>query len=112
MDKSNNSILATDFSQVDRNMEQWKLERDKKINIYRAFSDYIECLESSLLLETDSYKQSIIKKEIKKLKKQQQSFSVPSILGMCKFGSSEKEEKVGKALKKSSFSLVKKLGKN
>ena len=113
MEKVNNQcVLATDFSQVDKDMKQWHVERDKKVSIYRAFSEYIECLEVSLLLETDFYKRKVIEKEIKKLKKQQQKFSVPSILGACKYDSSEKEEKIGKALKKSSFSLVKKLGKN
>ena len=112
MDKSSNSILATDFSKVNQDMKQWELEKNKKMNIYRAFSDYIECLETSLQLETDLYKQSVIKKQIKKLKKQQQKFSVPSILEGCKFSPSDNSDKMAKSLKKSSFSLVKKLGKN
>lgn len=81
-EKSNRdfSILATDFSKVNQSMENWHVQREKKGKIYEAFSDYILCLEDSLEREEDSYRKYLIKQEIKKLKKEQKKYYVPSML--------------------------------
>jgi len=96
MDKSNlhvllkenksTSVLATDFSEVDRSMKDWKSQREAKANIYKAFADYILCLEDSLKHEEDSYKRYLIEKEIKQLKKEQKKYYVPSVLEMATYG--------------------------
>lgn len=73
-------ILATDFGKVDQSMEDWQTQREKKGNIYRAFSEYILCLEDSLEREENSYQRYLIEQQIKKLKKEQKKYYVPSIL--------------------------------
>lgn len=81
-EKSNRDfgILATDFSKVNQSMEDWYVQREKKGKIYEAFSEYILCLEDSLEREEDSYRKYLIEQEIKKLKKEQKKYYVPSML--------------------------------
>lgn len=102
-------VLATDFSQVDKEMEIWKEKRDAKSTIYIAFRDYIICLENSLEHETDSYKRYLIEKEIKKVKKEQKKYCVPSVLEIDSYDYINSGEKT---VEKSSFSLIKKFKKN
>lgn len=91
-------------------MKDWEDQREKKGNIYRAFSEYIICLENSLENEEDSYKRYLIEKEIKKLKQEQKNYYVPSLLEMA-VSSGRKDIKSDCVLEKSSFSLVKKFKK-
>lgn len=99
-------ILAMSFREVDNEMKIWEEKRNKKGNIYKAFADYILCLEKSLETEEDSYKRYLIEQEIKKLKKEQKKYYVPSILEMAVYnGRKDKQEKDN--LEKSSFNLVK-----
>ena len=53
--------------------------------LHNAYSEYIEALENSLEYEQDFIKKHIIKKEIKKLKKEQKRFYIPTTLtyDMC-----------------------------
>ena len=104
----NQSVLATDFKQVDIEMRRWKHQREMKSNIWRAFQDYIMCLENDLIYETDLYKRSIIEKEIKKLKKEQTKYYVPSILEGARLDKMSTTSENKRALERSSFSLVKK----
>lgn len=90
------SILATDFSDLDKEMESWEENRNRKIEIYRKYAELIEMLEQYLLI-CDTLDQPKIKKEIKKLKKMQSKYCVSSILSM-KFEKTKIEEK-GKVLK-------------
>lgn len=83
--KNSCSILSMDFRKVDEDMDRWEEQRLKKGDIYRAFSEYIICLENSLEHEDDSYIRYLMEKEIKKLKKEQKKYYVPSILGSVKF---------------------------
>lgn len=79
IDNSKDScILATDFSIVDKHMQIWQEERERKNQV----SQYILYLERLLECENDSLKKYLIEKEIKKLKKQQENYRVPSILEM------------------------------
>lgn len=105
-----NGILATDFSKVDKQLEIWEEKRDRKGDIYHAFGEYIFCLESLLEYEQDSYQKSLIKKEIKKLKKEQKKYYVPSVLEVTLYNSESNDDHKD-ALEKSSFELVKRLRK-
>lgn len=105
-----NCILATDFSKVNKQMEIWEEKRDKKGDIYQAFGEYIFCLESSLEYEEDSYQKHLIKKEIKKLKKEQKKYYVPSVLEVAVYVR-ETDHDNNDDLDNSSFGLVKKIGK-
>ena len=101
-------VLATDFSQTNQSMGDWQVQREKKGNVYKAFSEYILCLEDSLEIEDDSYKRYLIKQEIKKLKKEQKKYYVPSILEGARLDLlHEKDRK--QSLEKSSYVLVKKI---
>lgn len=85
MKKRECSVLATDLSKLDKNMELWQEKREKKGNIYQAFSEYILCLENCLEYEENSYKRCLIEEEIKKLKKEREKYNVPSVLSMAKY---------------------------
>ena len=85
------SILATDFSDLDKEMELWEEKRNKKIEIYRKYAELVKMLEQYLLI-CDTLDQPKIKKEIKKLKKMQSKYHVPSILSM-KFEKTKTSEK-------------------
>lgn len=101
-------VLATDFSKVNQSMEDWLAQREKKVNIYIAFSEYILCLEDSLEREEDSYKRYLMEQEIKKLKKEQKKYYVPSMLEGARLDLlHEKDRK--QSLEKSSYQLVKKV---
>ena len=52
----------------------------KTAKIYNAYSEYIESLENSLEYEQDFIKKYHIKKEIKKMKKEQKRFYIPKTL--------------------------------
>lgn len=103
-------VLATDFSIVDQHMKDWEDQREKKGNIYKAFSEYIICLENSLEHEDDFYERYLIEQEIKKLKKEKEKYYVPSILEIALYNE-RKDEKSTETLQKNSFSLVKRLRK-
>lgn len=104
-----NCALATDFRKLDQEMIDWLDQREKKGNIYRAFSEYILCLESSLEHEEDFFKRCLIENEIKELKKEQKKYYVPSMLEMARPDLLIDREVSKDALEKSSFTLVKKI---
>lgn len=103
------SLLAIDFSDVEKEQELWLEYREKKGKVYQDLSEYIDFLETVLVNETDSYKKYVIEKEIKKLNRQLKRYEVPSVLGITRYTSfvfqGESEEKN----RKSSFSLVKRM---
>lgn len=101
-------VLATDFSIVDIHMEDFEKQREKKENIYHAFSEYILCLENSLEHEHNFVDRCLLQEEIKKMKEEQQKYYVPSILE----GAIYNENKDNNSLEKSSFSLVKQIKAN
>ena len=76
MKKTNNEYCALTFDHVavDKYMNQWHMEREKKGNIYNSYGEYIQFLEDRLESETDSFEIIIIKQEIKKLKKEQKKY--------------------------------------
>lgn len=82
--------------------------RNKKANIYHAFSEYIFCLERSLKDENDPYKRIEIERELEKLKKEQKKYYVPSMLELA-VCDGRKDKKSKDTLEKSSFSLIKRL---
>ena len=82
--KGSCSILSMDFKKVDEDMDRWEEQRLKKGEIYKAFSEYVICLENSLEHEEDSYQRYLLEEEIKKMKKEQKKYYVPSILGAVK----------------------------
>lgn len=72
--------------------EYWKIankfyndRKNKTLRLYNTYNEYIEQLENLLEYELDLSKKNIIKKEIKKLKKEQKRFNIPSELthDMC-----------------------------
>ena len=75
--KEDLSILSTDYT---HSLENFKAVREAKGKVYHAFSEYIECLENSLQREEDLLQRSVITKKIKKLKKEQKKYYVPSVL--------------------------------
>ena len=62
---SERSILSFDHSAVDKSMDDWKKEREKKGNIFHSYGEYIQFLEEKLQLENDEFQKYIIQKEIK-----------------------------------------------
>ena len=107
-----NSVFETDFSQVDEDINVWHLEREKKRNIYRAFSEYIECLENQLKNVTNPYQKYLLESEIKKLRIEQKQYYVPSILEMARFDLiSSDEELSGNSLEIAATTVFKKLKK-
>jgi len=103
-------VLATDFSKLNQEMQDWENARNAKINLYRAFSEYILCLEKQLEHEKDFVRIVEIETEIKILKREQKKYEVKSILELAVYKRQDDEKK--KTLEKSSFSLVKKFKKN
>ena len=101
-------VLATDFSVVNKHIENFEKQREKKGNIYHAFSEYILCLEKTLDTETNPYKISLIKDEISKLRIEQQKYYVPSILEGVIYNEI-RDKRSAHSLEKSSFSLVKQI---
>ncbi len=76
------SLLETDFSSCQYHLQEWRNQNEKKAKIYSAFREYIECLENSLKNEDDPLKKISLQREIKKLKKEQKKYYVPSVLEM------------------------------
>lgn len=101
-------VLATDFSIVNKQMKDWEKQRDKKGNIYKAFSEYILCLEDLLENEDDSYKRYLIEQEIKELKKEQKKYYVPSMLEIA-VSDVRKDKKESVTLENLHFHLLKNL---
>lgn len=100
-------VLATDFTIVDIHMEDFEKQREKKENIYYAFSEYIQCLEDSLLHEEDFISRCLLQAEIKKMKKEQQKYYVPSMLELA-FDNKKENIKIKKTFfKKANFYLTK-----
>lgn len=104
------AIIAMDFKKVNEDMKYWNEQRLKKGNIYRAFSEYIICLENSLEHEENSYKRYLLQEEIQQMKKEQKKYYVPSILEMASYRRTEDEELLKENSEESNFSFVKKLG--
>lgn len=99
------SILEMGFSDVDKHMEQWHQKREAKGKVYQAIKEYILFLVKSLEYEEDSYQRYLIEKEIKKLRKKQQEYYVPSILEMeiyptCNEAANEKKNIFSGLIKK------------
>lgn len=88
---NNGSILSTDFSQLERKQEFWIEEREKKINLYQAFLEYIEFLEIKLEYESDDYQKYLIKRDIKRLRQEMNKYCVPSVLSLVKPQSKDEE---------------------
>lgn len=111
MKKTNNEYCALTFDHVavDKYMNQWHMEREKKGNIYNSYGEYIQFLEDRLESETDSFEIIIIKQEIKKLKKEQKKYYVPSILEGANFSLVRSRDDSCNSLEKANFSLVKKV---
>lgn len=107
--KNQKSILSFDRGAVDKYMNQWHMEREKKGNIYNSYGEYIQFLEDRLESETDSFEIIIIKQEIKKLKKEQKKYYVPSILEGANFSLIRARDDSCNSLEKANFSLVKKV---
>ena len=106
------SILATDFSEVDKVQELWLEKRKKKGQIYRSLDEYALFLESMLDSINDDYEKWLIERELKKLRKLQKKYDVPSILELDLYDSTKNEEEKKSSLEKSSHSLVKRLQKD
>lgn len=106
------SILGTDFSKVDKMQELWLEKRKKKGQIYRSLDEYALFLESMLDSIDDDYEKWLIERELKKLKKLQKKYYVPSILELDQYGLTKNEEEKKSSLEKSSNSLVKRLQKD
>jgi hypothetical protein len=103
------SVLATDFRQVDININDWTKKREKKSNIYHAYSEYIECLKNSLE-HVESYAEKIeIEKEIQKLTEEQKQFYVPTILERARLDLFREQVENKHALEGSNYELVKKI---
>lgn len=92
------SVLETDFSSCQYNLQEWRNQNEKKAKIYQALKDYMECLEDSLEREEDPLKRISIQKQIKKLKKAMKDYYVPSVLET--YFSSEDNFKDNKTKKK------------
>ena len=101
-------VLATDFSAVNKHMENFEKQREKKGNIYHAFSEYILCLEKSLEHEHNFVYRCLLQEEIKKMKEEQQKYYVPSILEGVIYNEI-RDKRSAHSLEKSSFSLVKQI---
>lgn len=101
-------VLATDFSVVNKHMEDFEKQREKKGNIYHAFSEYILCLENSLEHEHNFVDRCLLQEEIKKMKEEQQKYYVPSILEGVIYNEI-RDKRSAHSLEKSSFSLVKQI---
>lgn len=87
------SILEIDFSVEEKQMEVWYKKRETKVKIYQSFSQCILYLQNLLECESDSFERYLIEKEIKKLKKRQQNYRVPSIMEMAIYSpTSESQE--------------------
>lgn len=100
-------VLATDFRNVNQSMEDWQVQREKKGNIYKAFSEYILCLEDSLEREEDSYKRYLLEQEIKALKKEQKKYYVPSMLEGARLDLLCSDNEKKQSLENSNYNLIK-----
>lgn len=105
--KKNHSILATDFSKVDKDLEQWMQKREKKQKIYIAIEDYILFLKNSLENEDRLVERIEIEQELKQLEKEKQKYYVPSILAGAHLSKVHEPNK--KSLENSSFKLIKRI---
>ncbi|MCI6265776.1 MAG: hypothetical protein MR598_02890 [Erysipelotrichaceae bacterium] len=104
------SILSTDFSEVDKMQELWLEKRKKKGQIYRSLAEYALFLESMLDSMDDDYEKWLIERELKKLKKLQKEYYVPSLLEQAALYNLKKStEEKKNSLEKSSYSLVKRI---
>lgn len=80
--KKETPLLARDFHQVDKIMENLEEIKSKKIKIYQAITDYIICLEDTLESTTDKSEEVQLRREIEALKRERKKFYVPSLLSM------------------------------
>ena len=107
--KNKKSILATDFNKVKKEQELWLEKRQKQSQIYQSLTEYILFLENMLSSIDYDYEKCLLEKELKKLRKLQKEYYVPSVLEMAQYDLTKNEEKKNNSLEKSSFSLVKKI---
>jgi hypothetical protein len=103
--KNHSSILKTDFGEKEIGQEVWLKKREKKGHIYHSVSQCVISLEDMLGYVDDAYQKYLIENEIKKLKKIQKEYYVPSMLKIRDDG----VKKSKNLLEKSSFSPVKQL---
>lgn len=75
-------VLAPNVNLLTENY--YKIKRHKKKMIYNAFQDYIEFLEHESDYEDDNYQIYLMKKEVKKLKKEQKRYYIPKIINKPK----------------------------
>lgn len=78
--RGENSILTTDFSGVDEELKDWQVDRNLKIEIWKAYKNRILFLEKMSCCDNYFGYNWLIQREIKKLKKQQKHFEVQSML--------------------------------
>ncbi len=101
------SILSRDFSGVEKILELWVEEREKKSQFYQAILEYIEFLEGRLADEENLYQRYLLEKEIKQLRKLREQYYVPSVLEVANYELVCRGNENKGALEGSSFSLVK-----
>lgn len=74
------SILETDFSSIKDDMENWEQMRTKKISLWRSYQAYIDLLDNMYKNETNSFKKRTLRKQMKKMLREQKKFAVEPIL--------------------------------
>ena len=93
-----------------------KYEISSKVSkkaLYQAFSDYILCLENSLIHENNLYNKLLLMIEIKKLKREQKKYYEPSLLEKADYGlmSESALKSREKFLKEATTNVVKRIKK-
>jgi len=78
--------MIIDEMKEDKRIKQDGNKRRRKKALYRAFTDYILCLENSLIYEDNLYNKFLLIIEIKKLKKEQKKYYEPSLLEGADYG--------------------------
>lgn len=107
MNNLKESVLTRDLSNVDKDLEQWMLKREKKQTIYIAIEEYILFLKNSLENENRLVERIETEQEIKQLEKEKQKYYVPSILAESCL--TKVHEPTKTSLENSSFKLIKKI---
>lgn len=73
-------VLSYDLSDSDKSMELFLEQRKRKSELYVAIGNYIKVLEQNIEHQEYNY---LIKKQIKKLKKEQRRYYVEPLLSVC-----------------------------
>lgn len=110
--RNRGNVLETDFSNFEKEQKLWLEKIKKKAQFYRSFNEYALFLESMLDSIDDDFEKWLIGRELKKLKKLQKKYEVPSLLELDLYNSTKDEEEKKSSLDKSSNLLVKRLQKD